>query len=232
MNQFDAEGTFKGKLIGSIYEGGGAAGRAILDDFKAPQRDHVSRREAANKVAMTAEAVRVVTNLQTARAKVTDPLERKEIDDLVKGITAKYGLSDGNKAATSEAGRLLAAWRLQAEQLVFAIERLIDQTSEAPLAEAMGRFAGRIRMQYNILSEQPPPRLNFEAQTQLKDKRDQAIAAIVQLESGRDKTDDPTLRRELDRMSGDLRSTYGIIGAVSTAPREQAGWRHSISPLP
>ena len=76
------------------------------------------------------------------------------------------------------------------------------------------------------------PPLNFQAETQIKDKREEAIAAIVQLESVRDKTDDPTLRQELDRMSGDLRRTYGIFGTVSPAPREQAGWRHSISPLP
>ena len=228
----DALGTFKGKRVTDVYEGGGAAGRALAEDFKGEVQGHLSQREKAARVVKTAQAIETVAKLRRCLEATKDAVKCQEIQVLINGLTKQFDLSDGNKIVTSEEGSLLAKWRLQAEQLVFSIESLISQTAEAPLREAMGRFAGRIRMQYSILSEQPPPPLNFQAETQIKDKREEAIAAIVQLESVRDKTDDPTLRQELDRMSGDLRRTYGIFGTVSPAPREQAGWRHSISPLP
>jgi len=147
----------------------------------------------------------------------------QEIQVLINGLTKQFDLSDGNKIVTSEEGSLLAKWRLQAEQLVFSIESLISQTAEAPSVKRWA-FAGRIRMQYSILSEQPPPPLNFQAETQIKDKREEAIAAIVQLESVRDKTDDPTLRQELDRMSatfgGPTDFRYSLAGAARASGLE------------
>jgi hypothetical protein len=229
-NMYDDQGTFKGKPIRDVMAGGGAAGRALLGDFKRPVAEARTARQTASKVAKAAEARRLVADLQKAHGVTRDPVQRKEIEGIIARLTEKFELSDSTKSQEADAAKILAEWRLQAEQLVFALESLIEQTAELPLRESLGQFAGRIRQQYSILSVQPP-HLEPEGLAQVKDRREQAGRVIADLEGWRDKTDDQALERELDRMAKDLRRTYGIVGPPLAGQGPNAGQRGSVVAL-
>jgi len=221
----DALGTFKGKRVTDVYEGGGAAGRALAEDFKGEVQGHLSQREKAARVVKTAQAIETVAKLRRCLAATKDAVKCQEIQVLINGLTKQFDLADGQKAQrpgtgllTADEGKavqLLVTRRSQARDIAVALEAMIDTTIDNPTREALGLLAGKIRLEYQIPAEERGPgSLVFTPgqadQISLTDqRREQGRAMAASLDDLADKTDDPNLREVLRSTANRAWATFG-----------------------
>jgi len=235
-NMYDHLGTFKDKRITNISEGGGAAGRALLGDFKAVTSDARSAKNAALQVAKAAQAILAVEDLKEARERTTDPAQRKEIDALIAQLTKVYtidasadkaadgGVSPGwdrmdrtRRGATGGGGvdpqaSLLASWIRQAEDIIACLEEQAAQTPDVYLRESLARIAGQYRLEYGITKKFPVrPRQDFMTQSPER-TRASIKDGMDRFEVLVNRTTDPELRAAAEAMIHQVRARYGLLG--------------------
>ncbi|MGD0265232.1 MAG: hypothetical protein ABSD47_09850 [Candidatus Methylomirabilota bacterium] len=215
-NIHDQLGTFKGKRIGSIYDGGGAAGRALLDDIRAVTQNAQSLRNAALATADRAKAADCVTRLRKALDGTRDPAARGELERMTRDLTKKYDLGGGpTSPAGTDSAWFLGQLRAQARDIANALDAMIDTTIDNRTREDLGRLSGQVRLQYGLTAEDTGPgspvpsqaRTDQAARTDQRRQQGREVAATLdRLAAG---TDDPALREALEGMAQRAWATFG-----------------------